>query len=206
MSCTERRYESAFTLGAIALAFLIGGCASRPPTETQPVGVDSGSYDVDADRELASFQSALGSMNQNQLNEAANRFRAIAKSRPELAGPWANLAIVDIRQGRLDEAAKNAAEALKRNPRLAQAHGVLGYVSATQGDVRKALEHYRRAVEVKKDYAVAHYNIALISDLYLNDMATAARHYRLYLSATDGSDKKTADWLAEIERGLGQPK
>lgn len=193
-------------MGSVILAFLLGGCASRPSGQSHAVSVDSGSYAVDADRELANFQAALGAMNGNQLDEAARRFRAIAKSRPELAGPWANLALIDIRQNRLDDAAKNAAEALKRNPRSAQAYGMLGLVAATQGDMNKALDHYRRAVEIKKDYAVAHYNIALINDLFLNDMATAATHYRLYLASTDGSDRKTADWLAEIERSLGQAK
>lgn len=205
MSCTERGYGRVLALGAIALGLSLGGCASRPAAELEPLSVDGGGHSFDAERELASFQAALGSMNQNQLEEAANRFRAIAKARPELAGPWVNLAIVDIRQNRLEQAAKNAGEALARNPRLAQAHGIMGYVATAQGDVHKALEHYRRAVELKKDYAVAHYNIALIHDLYLNDMATAATHYRLYLASTP-ADKKTADWLAEIERGLGQPK
>lgn len=205
MSCTEWGYRHALATGVVALGLMTGGCASRPPAEAQPVSVDGTSHGADAERELASFQVALASMTQNQLEEAANRFRAIAEARPELAGPWANLAIIDIRQNRLEQAAKNATEALKRNPRLAQAHGALGYVSAAQGDMRKALEHYRRAVELKKDYALAHYNIALIHDLYLNDMSTAAAHYRLYLASTP-ADKKTADWLAEIERGLGQTK
>ena len=206
MSCIDKVFWRAGTIGGVMLAFLLGGCASRPGGQSHAVSVDSGSYAVDADRELANFQAALSAMNGNQLDEAARRLRAIVSSRPELAGPWANLALIDIRQNRLDDAAKNAAEALKRNPRSAQAQGVLGFVAAARGDVKKALDHYRQAVEIKKNYAVAHYNIALINDLYLNDMATAATHYRLYLASTDSHDKKTADWLAEIERSLGQAK
>ena len=206
MFCIDKICWRAGTLGTAIFAVLMASCASRPNTQAHAVPVDSGSYAVDADREIANFQAALSAMNGNQLDEAARRFRAIAKSRPEFAGPWVNLALIDVRQNRLDDAAKNAAEALKRNPRSAQAQGVLGFVAAAQGDVKKALDHYRRAVEIKKDYAVAHYNIALINDLYLNDMATAATHYRQYLAATDGGDKKTADWLAEIERSLGQAK
>ena len=206
MFCIDKICWRAGTSGVALVAVLVVGCASRPSVEAHPVPVDSGGYAVDADREIANFQAALSAVNGNQLDEAARRFRAIAKSRPELAGPWANLALIDVRQNRLDDAAKNAAEALKRNPRSAQAYGVLGFVAATQGDMNKALGHYRRAVEIKGDYAVAHYNIALINDLYLNDMVTAATHYRQYLAATRGGDKKTADWLAEIERSLGQAK
>lgn len=206
MSCINRPSRLAVFAGAVAIASALFGCASGPTTESATMVTEGGSYAAEAERELASFQAALGSMNRNELDEAAGRFRSIAKSRPDLAGPWANLALIDIRRNQLDQAEKNAAEALKRNPRLAQAHGVLGYVAAARGDVRKALEHYRRAVDIKKDYAVAHYNIAVINDLFLNDMAAAAAHYRLYLAATAGGDKKTADWLAEIERGLGQQK
>lgn len=206
MFCIDKVYWRAGAFGMAIFAGLMPGCASRPNAQAHAVPIDSGSYAVDADRELASFQAALGAMNGNQLDEAARRLRAIAESRPELAGPWANLALIDIRQNRLDDATKNAGEALKRNPRSAQAHGVLGFVAAMRGDINKALGHYRQAVEIKNDYAVAHYNIALINDFYLKDMATAATHYRQYLALTGGGDKKTSDWLAEIERSLGPTK
>lgn len=188
----------------VALFLLLGGCAGAPIQQSSPVSASTDSAAATAEREIALFQQAITALNQQQLDRAEADLIAITQVRPELAGPWVNLALLNARRKNFVAAQAQVAKALERNPRLAQAHNVAGYVEAANGNVGKAVAHYQKAIELKADYALAHYNIALLHDIYLHDIPTAVQHYKRYLQLTDFQDKKTADWVAELERSLAK--
>lgn len=190
----------------LAIAFLLlTGCVTHSPQDaTTPKSGATGSLGVTASDETELYRRAITALNNSQLDSAETELKKLTKNRSELAGPWINLALIDIKKNNLESAQKNMDKALELNPKMAQAYNVRGYLELSRGNVAKAAEDYRRAITLKEDYAVAHYNYALIHDIYFQDMKMAVHHYKRYLELTQNQDKKTADWVLELERNLAK--
>ena len=196
MSCTRAHF---------LLLISLVGCAGTPIHQEHQVPVlANGATAETADKEIALFQQAITLLNNAELEKAESDFTALAKIRPGLAGPWLNLALIDLKKKDMASAEKNVAIALERNPSMPQAYNILGFIALSKGSMSKAVAHYQKAVSLKTDYAIAHYNLALVHDIYLHDNATAVTHYKRYLELTNNKDKKTGDWVAELERGLSR--
>lgn len=196
MSCTR-----IILLLLVALTGCAGTSTHHPP---QAPALANGATAETADKEITLFQQAITSLNNAELEKAESDFKALTKSRPGLAGPWLNLALIDIKKKDMASAEKNLAVALERNPSMPQAYNMLGFIETSKGSMTKAVAHYQKAISLKSDYAIAHYNLALMHDIYLHDNATAVTHYKRYLELTNNQDKRTADWVAELERGLAR--
>lgn len=176
------------------------GIASHAPTSGIITGGEP--LSASADKETNLYRQAITALNNSQLEQAETDLKTIIKDRPEFAGPWINLALIDIKKKNLEGAEKNLAKALERNPKMPQIFNALGYIEISKGNINKAVDHYRQAIALKKDYAMAHYNLALLQDIYLQDAKVAVEHYKRYLQLTQNQDKKTADWVLELERNL----
>lgn len=195
-----------YTKTLLCLVIVLGGCATQPRQDAiTPTGTDStGSLGVSAADETELYRRAITALNNSQLDLAEAELKKIAKSRSDLAGPWLNLALIDIKKKDLENAYKNLNKALERNPKMAQAFNMRGFLELARGNITKAVADYRQAITLKEDYALAHYNYALVHDIYFQDMKTAVQHYKRYLELTKSQDKKTADWVVELERNLAK--
>lgn len=181
------------------------GCAGIATHEPTPgILAPGATLSASADNETNLYRQAITALNNSQLEQAEADLMTIIHERPEFAGPWINLALIDIKKKNLDAAEKNLAKALERNPKLPQIFNVLGYIEISKGNINKAVDNYRQAIALKKDYAMAHYNLALLQDIYLQDAKVAVEHYKRYLELTQYQDKKTADWVLELERNLAR--
>jgi len=190
----------------LILVIVLGGCATQPSQDAvTPTGTDStGSLGISAADETELYRRAITALNNSQLDIAETELKKIAKSRSDLAGPWLNLALIDIKKKDLENAYKNLNKALERNPKMAQAFNMRGFLELTRGNITKAVADYRQAITLKEDYALAHYNYALVHDIYFQDIKIAVQHYKRYLELTKNQDKKTADWVVELERNLAK--
>jgi Flp pilus assembly protein TadD len=194
-----------YTKALPLLLLVLAGCTSVSTQKSS--STDSGKTGVlgaSADAETELYRKAITSLNNSQLEQAETELRLIIKTRPEFAGPWINLALIDLKKKNLVSAEKNLAVAQKLNPKMPQVYNVHGYVEMAKGNVKKAADDYRHALAIKEDYAIAHYNLALLSDTYYQDVKVAVRHYKRYLELTDNQDKKTADWVLELERMIAK--
>ena len=205
MLCTRFIFRPAWVVVFISLA--LGGCAGAPreAASTGDNAIEPTAAAV-ADREIALFQQALASLNGAELERAAAGFTELTQTRPGLAGPWLNLALIDIKKNDFAAAERNIAQALKHNPNMPQAHNLLGFIEVARGNMATAVTHYQKAIALKGDYALAYFNMALLHDIYLHDLPVAVENYRRYLELTGNQDKKTADWLAELERNMARAK
>lgn len=149
--------------------------------------------------EQARYKTAITFLNNDKLEEAKEIFLEFKSERPELAGPYANLAVIAIKNNNLNEAIELAKKAIEKNPKLAQALNLLAYLEQMNGEITLAVKHYKQALQNKEDYAIAHYNIALLYDVYLQDIENAILHYERYMKLTNNKDKNTADWLEQIK-------
>ena len=181
------------------------GCAGIAPHKPASGIITGGEpLSASADKETNLYRQAITALNNSQLEQAETDLKTITQGRPEFAGPWINLALIDIQKKNLEAAEKNLAQALERNPKMPQIFNALGYIELAKGNINKAVDNYRQAIALKKDYAIAHYNLALLQDIYLQDAKVAIEHYKLYLELTEYQDKKTADWVLELERNLAR--
>lgn len=178
------------------MLLLLSACAtSQPPghdASAQTNGQPPSTEDIDR------YQQALNMLADNKLQDASTTFKDFTQHHPDLAGPWANLGLISIKQGNLEDAEKYFNEALKHNPRLPAALNMLGVIAYSRGNIRQAEKFFLDALASNPDYSMAHYNIALLYDIFLQDISRAITHYEKYLQLTGDRDKKTQQWLEEL--------
>ncbi|KPQ01402.1 tetratricopeptide repeat protein [Marinobacter sp. HL-58] len=120
------------------------------------------------------------------------------------AGKLARQAWEAQQQGNTDQALDHYREAFRLAPDNAMTANNMALLLQDQGRFRDAVALLREGLEHSPDTADLHYNLAVISELYLLDLDTALHHYRRYRELADsGSNteaKKVAGWIADLER------
>lgn len=182
----------------LALLSLIGG--STPNRQELLTATDNSSGNQNSEAEL--YQKAVTHLNNSDFYKAEAILRPFTEKHPELAGPWTNLGLIQLKHGNLAEAEKLFRSALTKNPNFPQALNLLGLVETKKGDILQAKKLYSQAIEQNDDYAIAHYNLALLYDIYLQDIKSAVPHYQRYLELINYSDEATANWLEELKSTL----
>lgn len=185
----------------IIFSLLLSSCATTDNSSRTENTKSSGVNPFDqSDSDKRLYNKALTFLNKGKLDDAKEIFEVLQSDRPELAGPYANLAVIALQEKKPDEALKLAEISVTKNPKLSRALNLLGYLKLKNGNVLDALKHYKSAIKYKNDYALAHYNIALLYDVYMQDVQSAILHYEKYMKLIDGKDKTTADWLEQLRR------
>ena len=124
--------------------------------------------------EIALYGKGITYLNDNQLTDAETIFKSIIAKRPEFAGPWANLALINIKNNDLAKAQENLNQALARDPSMPQIYNMLGYIEKKKGNINKAIDYYLQAIAKKPDYAIAHYLIFIFRIFPMRSHITSA--------------------------------
>lgn len=185
-------------INLLFVLLLLSSCATtdNPPNSQ----VDVPSQYAQSDDEIRRFKIATELLNSNELDKAKEIFMSLNNDRPDLSGPYANLAIIALKNNKPNKALELVNIALLKNPNLAQALNLLAYLEQIKGDINSAEKHYKQAIKSKPSYSLAHYNLALLYDVYFQDINSAIPHYERYMQLINGKDKSTADWLEQIKR------
>lgn len=104
--------------------------------------------------------------------------------------------------GNTGEALERYREAFAMDPGNAMTANNLALLLREEGRFREARDLLREGLEHSPDTAELHYNLAVISELYLLDLETALDHYQRYREITGEEDKRVAGWIADLERRL----
>jgi len=181
-----------------AISLITAGCAGVRAPETTDSKITK--QEVKLPR---SYDNALVLMQSGDYQAAIPVLKAFIARRPELAGPLLNLGIAYHLTGQ-DEAAANALnQALKLNAENPAIWHQLAILYRNQGDFNAALDAYRKALELDPDYALAHRNIGILYDLYLQKPGPALQHYRKYLALNGKEDTTVSRWITDLERRSG---
>ena len=133
--------------------------------------------------------------------DAELRFQEFLLQYPNYAGAHVNLAIIFAARGD-DQAAENSLiDALLLNPEHPAALNQLGMLLRRQGKLTEAESAYQRAIAADPGYALAHYNLGVLYDLYLQRLDVALQHYEAYQTLV-GEDKQVTKWIADLTRRL----
>lgn len=171
---------------------------SRSPTVT-----------MDAAKQLAvsavatDYAQAMQLMANNQDAEAMTLLQAIAEKAPTLSGPVVNQAVILLKQKQYADAEKQLRQALVINTRNPYAHNLLGIALREQGKFPEARAAYEAALGIDPNYAKAHFNLGVLTDLYLQDLPLALSHYERYQSLQGKPDPAVANWIVDLQKRTG---
>jgi tetratricopeptide (TPR) repeat protein len=203
-----------FTDGAAARLVLLGlalamsACASNGPAPDaaarggagQAAAVDPGAREVPPEA-LTMYEQAVAVMASGDLVDAELRFKEFQLQYPGYPGSHVNLAIIHMGNDN-DEDARSAIDAaLTLDPEHAPALNQLGMLLRRNGKFLEAEAAYLKAVTASPDYALAHYNLGVLNELYLQRLDSALQHFERYQELV-GEDEQVEKWISDLQRRL----
>ena len=179
---------------------LLTGCGSMP----------SGASNAESEQESADgrvvppnvqthYEQAVAIMAAGDDVDASLRFQEFLLQYPDYPGAHVNLAIIHARNGDDVAAEASITDALILDPLHPEALNQLGMLLRRQGKFAAAENAYLKAVAARPDYALAHYNLGVLNDLYLQQLDAALQHYERYQDIA-GEDKLVMRWITDLKR------
>jgi tetratricopeptide (TPR) repeat protein len=154
----------------------------------------------DSDKEQ--FQSGLTALADNNDDKAESIFQDIINNKPYLAGPYCNIALIRFKDAKYQESLDLINKAIGLSENIAQAYNLRAQILIKMGKINEAKSDYLKAVNLDQNYANAHYNLALLYDIYLQDIPQAINHYEKYLSLLTQPDKVTQQWVDHLKGAI----
>ena len=186
-----------------------GGCGSTPNSqrsnnraqvEIGPDGRPLPQQDIPPKAQTM-FEQAVAVMATGDSIDAELRFQEFLLRYPGYPGAHVNLAIIFASRGDDAAAEGSITDALILDPLHAPALNQLGMLLRRQGKFAEAESTYLKAVTTEPDYGLAHYNLGVLNELYLQQLDVALQHFERY-QAISGEDKQVTKWIADLKRRI----
>lgn len=188
--------------GLIAL-LLLAACASGPSSSPSADGRTAAAADgaerIVPPQAQTLYEQAASSMAAGDLIDAELRFKEFLLQYPEFPGAHVNLSIIHTENGNLDAARAAVDAALGIDPEYAPALNQSGVLLRKNGNFSEAEAAYLKAVTVAPDYPLAHYNLGVLNELYLQRLDAALQHFQRYQELA-GEDEQVARWIVDLQR------
>jgi len=152
------------------------------------------------------FEKALTLLGAGDFAPAQKEFQRLSETYPNYSGPLANLGIAYLKTGKLAEAEKALKAATQRGEPSAATFNQLGIVYRKLGRFKEADEAYTRATHIDPSYALAHLNLGVLSDMYLQQPQRALTEFQSYLQLVPNPDARVAAWVKELQGRVGGSK
>ena len=148
------------------------------------------------------YEQAVSALKRGDPGLAIELLQTVSRDAPGKPFVFTNLGLAYF-QLQQDELAMTAfRQAVDRNPDDAVAYNHLGVLQRRQGLFEAARESYQRALEIDSNYALAHLNLGILFDIYLQNLEPALRHYQRYQALQDGANETVSGWIVDLERRL----
>ncbi|MBT8068414.1 MAG: tetratricopeptide repeat protein [Gammaproteobacteria bacterium] len=203
----QRFIKGRFALVALSVLVTLGGCAGGGPAKSpdaqgaakaEMAGGDAAESMIPAQVRTL-YEQAAAVMAAGDYVDAELRFKEFLLQYPQYPGAYVNLAIIHANNENNDEARSVLDAALALNPNHPAALNQLGMLLRKNGKFLEAEAAYLKAVTVSPDYALAHYNLGVLNELYLQRLDVALQNFEAY-QALVGEDKQVAKWIADLRR------
>lgn len=204
--CSQRFTDSGRLKGfgiLLLAAGLATGCVSAPLADGAAGDESVGGADQEIPaRVLTLYEQATAAMANGDDTDAELRFKEFLLQHPDYPGAYVNLAILSARQGDDLAAEAHIQDALRIDPDCPPALNQLGMLKRRQGLFDESESAYLMAVTASPAYALAHYNLGVLNELYLQRLDTALLHFERYLEL-GGEDEQVEKWVADLKRRIG---
>ena len=127
----------------------------------------------------------------------------VTEAAPTAIVPQIDLGIAYGRTGDLDRAEASLQRALQLDPDHPIANNELGMVYRKKGRFADARARYEKALARYPSFHYAHRNLAILCDLYLQDVNCALQHYEAYRVAVP-DDQEAVKWIADLHNRAGR--
>lgn len=185
-------------------ALLLSGCQSTKPNRSQAQQtLNKGSQQPNEAQTLV-YKKALAFLDNKQYDKSYTLLIRLSKELPSFSGSWVNLGLIKLVQKDPQSAKRFVERAIELSPQLPQAMNLLGLIATHDRDIKQAEKYYLKALKLNDKYANAHYNLALLYEVYLQDIGNAVKHYQAYLANNDGEDATTQGWLENLQSSLSR--
>jgi tetratricopeptide (TPR) repeat protein len=188
----------------IALALMAGsaGCRSSIP-RAQPLDItlpapQQHQIPVSA-ADRAKYVEAVDLLQEGQTSRARSILERLELESAPIAGVHLNLALLHYGEEDYESARLQLDEAIRMSPLNAPAHNLDGSLLRRKGRFKEAQRAYAKAIKIDPDYAPAHYNIAVLFDIYLQYWIDAKEHYRRYQKLVGSPDQRVESWIQDLD-------
>lgn len=188
---------------SLTLALLTGCSTIDTPSSSYSAQAVEGTVSAElpfTKEDKKRYYSALAVLHDTP-SEAQTTLRDLSERYPHSSAIWTNLAVACVFLEDYANAAKTADRALALDATIAAAYNVRGLVAVETHNFAQAEKDFLHALEMDKAYALPHYNLALLYDIYLQDIASAIEHYERYLEAYP-KDDGTRAWVEQLRFSL----
>jgi Flp pilus assembly protein TadD len=141
-------------------------------------------------------------MTKGDYAEAIPLLREIVTVNPDMANASVNLAISYRKIDQVEKAHATIVAVLENHPNHTVALNQLGIIQRQRGNFDQALAAYERAITLDDNYALAHRNLGILYDIYLQIPDKALAHYEKYLMLSDNDDKEVSNWIIDLKRRI----
>lgn len=187
----------------ILLCYLIIGCSNTPTTDTE-VSLPAANVSELTPAEKKSYEQALSQLSAEKPEKAEKTLHKLAQSHPGNPGLWINLANACYQSNQLEKANTAVKHAQKLNGNTPELYNIAGLVAVANGDYKNAEKHYLTVLKLNSNAANTHYNLALLYDVFFQDIRRAVTHYEQYLALGNQDDEETTNWLEELKLNLAR--
>lgn len=186
---------------------MASGCASsggqRAGSAAGEAGVAASLPDAEVPPKARTlYEQAVAVMASGDFVDAELRLKEFLLQYPGYPGPHVNLAIIHASNGNFEAARQSVDAALAIDPDNAAALNQSGVLFRKTGRFADAEAAYLKAVTASPEYALAHYNLGVLNELYFQRLDAALQHFERYREIV-GEDGQVDKWITDLRRRVG---
>lgn len=196
---------------AVISLYLVG-CASTPKQSVEIATSSKTTVATQEDRlkqtlspaDEENYRKALSHMASGEYNEAQKILGKLYSHFSNHAEIASNYALASFEVGDTERTSQLLEAAQSQNKETAELANLAGLVAKKEGEFNKAVAAFERAIQHKRDYALAYYNMALIYDIYFQELPPAIKNYKSYLEYSTDTEANTEvqAWVDQLESSL----
>ena len=149
----------------------------------------------------AEYAAALQLLEQGELRQGIAALQGVVERAPGLTAPHINLGVAHAQSGDMQRAEESLKHALLLTPDHPVALNELGIVYRKTGRFAAARQSYEQALGVLNSFHYAQRNLAVLCDVFLEDLGCALQNYQAYQQAFP-DDGEVAIWIAHVENRM----
>ncbi len=148
------------------------------------------------------FDAAIALLRKQKYEEAIKLLHKVIQQSQNNSAPYINIALAYEMTGEMGLAEDNLKRALAINPNHPAAMNEYALLYRRTGRFAEAKKLYASLLDKYPSFMLAHKNLGVLCELYLNDLQCAYDQYKAYNSALP-DDEEVKLWIVGVKQKLG---